>query len=54
LLIRFLSERTGQIAALAAGVLAVFGADLPLGVGLVVAILGGTVAGLVMQRLEGA
>ena len=54
LLMQFLSARAGRVAALAAGVLAVVGDGLPLGVGLILAIVGGTVAGVVVQRREGA
>jgi len=53
LLMRFLSDRAAKVAALAAGVLAVAGAGLPLGTGLLVAAVGGTAAGLAIDRLGG-
>lgn len=50
LLMRFLSDRGAKVAALVAGVLAVVGADLPLESGLIVAAIGGTVAGVLARR----
>ena len=45
LLVRILSDWSGLIAAVAAGVLAVLAADFPLGTGLLLAITGGVAAG---------
>ena len=53
LLMRFLSDRAATVAAAVAGVIAVVGAGFPLGTGLVVATVGGTVAGVAARRREG-
>jgi len=50
LLMRFLSERPARVAAFVAGVLAVVGAGFPLGTGLIVATVGGTIAGVIDRR----
>lgn len=53
LLMRFLTDRATKAAALGAGVLAVLGSGSPLNSGLVVAAVGGTAAGMVLD-VEGA
>lgn len=53
LVTRFLSDRPAKVAALTSGVLAVVGAGLPLGAGLVVATAGGVAAALISERLGG-
>lgn len=50
LLMRFLRDRPTKVAALVAGALAVLGAGLPMNVGIVVAALGGTTVGVVLDR----
>lgn len=49
LLMRFLTDRPRKLAALVAGALAVVGGGLPLNIGVVVAALGGTTAGVVFD-----
>lgn len=53
LLMRFVARRPAKVAAVVAGTLAVVGAGFPLGAGLVVAAVGGTVAALAAERWGG-
>lgn len=53
LLMRMLTDRASEVAALVAGVLAVLASPLPLNVGLVVATVGGTVVGVLLRGREG-
>lgn len=50
LLMRFLEDRPTVLAALVAGVLAVFAVDVPFRLGIVVATLGGTTVGVLASR----
>jgi predicted branched-subunit amino acid permease len=50
LLVRFLTDRATKAAAVAAGVLAVLASGTPLGLGVVLATVGGTVAGILVAR----
>lgn len=50
LLMNFLTNRAAKVTALVGGVLAVIGSDVPLGLGVVVATVGGTLAGVVVSR----
>lgn len=50
LLMNFITDQATKITALVGGVLAVLGSGIPLGLGVVVATIGGTVAGAVVSR----
>lgn len=50
---RFLTTQSMSVTAVVAGVLAVLAAGVPFGLGVVVATLGGTVAGVVDSRRRG-
>lgn len=53
LLVRFLTDRSTEVAALVGGVLAVLAGGLPLGLGVVVATVVGTLAGVAVEGRDG-
>ncbi|WP_435347381.1 AzlC family ABC transporter permease [Haloarchaeobius sp. HRN-SO-5] len=53
LVVRFLTDRSSKAAAVVGGVVAVLAGGVPLGLGIVVATVGGTVAGVIVERRGG-